>query len=130
MSTRRILVIDDDDVIRQVIQGCFEDVAGWEVFTASSGQEGLENAVAEEPDAILLDITMPQMSGLRFLYVRSKYPTIYCIPVVLLTSRVEFADPNIFHEMSVRGIIGKPFNPFVLVRQVAEILSWELEDSL
>lgn len=129
MSTRRVLVIDDDEVVCQVVRGCFEDVAGWEVSTASSGQEGLESVLTERPDAIVLDMMMPQMDGITFLRALTDNLTIYPIPVVLLTSRVDLTDPDTFPGLGVRGAIVKPFNPFVLVKQVAEFLDWNAEDN-
>lgn len=130
MSTRRVLVIDDDEVIREVVRGCLEDVAGWEVSTASSGLEGLESVLNKQPEAIVLDIMMPKMDGITFLQALNDNPTVYLIPVVLLTSRVDLTDPDIFPMMGVRGAIVKPFNPFTLVRQVAEFLDWNVEDNL
>ncbi len=61
MTTKRILVIDDEDDIREVVQLCLKTVGGWEVLTACSGDEGLTKAEAEQPDAILLDVMMPEM---------------------------------------------------------------------
>ena len=129
MSTRRVLVIDDDEVVCKVVRFCFEDVAGWEVSTASSGQEGLESLRSEKPDAIVLDMMMPKMDGITFLRALNESPTVYPIPIVLLTSRVDLTDPDTFPMMGVRGAIVKPFNPFVLVKQVAEFLDWNLEDN-
>lgn len=60
MTAKRILVIDDEDDIREVAQLCLETVGGWEVITASSGSEGLAKALAELPDAIILDVMMPK----------------------------------------------------------------------
>lgn len=129
MATRRVLVIDDDEVVCEVVRGCFEDVAGWEVSIASSGQEGLERVLTESPDAIVLDMMMPKMDGITFLRALSDNPTIYPIPVVLLTSRVDLTDPDTFPMMGVRGAIVKPFNPFVLIKQVTEFLDWNVEDN-
>jgi CheY-like chemotaxis protein len=129
MSTRRVLVIDDDEVVREVVQGCFEDIAGWEVSTASSGVEGLESVLSDKPDAIVLDMMMPKMDGITFLRALKDNPPDYPIPVVLLTSRVDLTDPDTFPMMGVRGAIVKPFNPFVLVKQVAEFLDWNVEDN-
>ena len=63
MTTKRILVIDDDDGVREIAQFCLEAAAGWEVLTAASGSEGLATAESEQPDAILLDVMMPDMDG-------------------------------------------------------------------
>lgn len=63
MTAKRILVIDDEDDIREVAQLCLETLGGWEVITASCGNEGLAKALAELPDAIILDVMMPKMDG-------------------------------------------------------------------
>lgn len=59
----RILLIDDEDDIREATQICLEVTGEWEVLTASSGREGLVKAAAEQPDVILLDVMMPDMDG-------------------------------------------------------------------
>ena len=61
--TRRILIIDDEDDIRQVAGMSLETVAGWDVVLANSGKQGIERASSEQPDAILLDVMMPEMDG-------------------------------------------------------------------
>ncbi len=61
MAAKRILVIDNEKYIQEVAQICLRTVAGWQVMTAGSGSEGLSKAEAEQPDAILLDVMMPDM---------------------------------------------------------------------
>ena len=56
---RRILIIDDEDDIREVAALCMELFANWEVIKACSGDEGLERALQHKPDAIILDMKMP-----------------------------------------------------------------------
>ncbi len=62
---RWILVVDDDDEIREVVQASLEEFAGWQTITAASGIEGLHVAKTEALDAILLDISMPDMDGFQ-----------------------------------------------------------------
>ncbi|HEY9834357.1 MAG TPA: response regulator [Stenomitos sp.] len=124
MLSKRILVIDDEDVIQEVVQGCFEDVAGWEVLLASSGQEGLEQVVAEQPDAIVLDEMMPGMDGIAFLKQLRANDDTPSIPVVLLTAKVDLADPQLLQELGVVDAIAKPFDAIALVERVAEVLGW------
>jgi CheY-like chemotaxis protein len=61
--SHRILIIDDEDDIREVAALSLETVAGWEVMTANSGAQGLARAIEHQPDAILLDVMMPGMDG-------------------------------------------------------------------
>ena len=61
--SHKVLIIDDEDDIREVAALSLESVAGWEVVTANSGAQGLARAVEHQPDAILLDVMMPGMDG-------------------------------------------------------------------
>jgi len=124
VNALRILVIDDEDDIREVAQLCLEMVGGWEVLTAGSGSEGLTQAVAEQPDAILLDVMMPNMDGLATLrHLQANIVTQH-IPVILLTAKVQSADQHRFAELGVTAMIVKPFNPLNLASQVAKALGW------
>ena len=130
MLSKRILVIDDEDVIQEVVQGCFEDVAGWEVLLASSGREGLEQVVAEQPDAIVLDEMMPGMDGIAFLKRLRANDDNPSIPVVLLTAKVDLTDPKLLRELGVVDAIAKPFDAIALVERVAEVLGWTVAAEL
>ena len=63
MSDKRVLVIDDEDDIREIAQDSLEMLGSYQVSTADSGAEGLVDAKAQQPDAILLDMMMPGMDG-------------------------------------------------------------------
>lgn len=128
MSTKRVLVIDDEDDVRAVVRGCLEDIAGWQVRTVASGLEALAAVQAEQPDAILLDMMMPGMDGLTFLRtLRTEQLGAIEIPVVLLTAKLNFNSVDRLPDLGIRGIIPKPFEPFLLANQVAEFLAWEFE---
>ncbi|GAB1544874.1 response regulator [Scytonema sp. NUACC21] len=124
MTTKRILVVDDQDSVREVVQLCFEDLAGWKVLTACSGYEGLALAAVEKPDAIVLDVMMPGMDGITFLQHLKAEPTTQFIPVVLLTAQFELTQPKYIEHLDVVGVISKPFDPFSLADSVAEALGW------
>jgi CheY-like chemotaxis protein len=123
MSPKRVLVIDDEDAVREIVQSCFEDIAGWEVITANSGQEGLTKALAEIPEAIVLDVMMPGMDGIALLRKLQTYPTARSIPVVLLTAKDGLTNPIALSSLGVVGIIAKPFDPLELANQVARLLA-------
>ena len=121
---RRILIIDDEDDIRQVAALSLETVAGWEVIMASSGIQGIRRAQDEKPDAILLDVMMPGMDGpTTFLELR-KIPEIAEIPVILLTAKVQGADQKRFANLGVSAVLFKPFDPLTLAQQMSEALGW------
>ena len=125
MSRRRILLVDDDDGIREVTRVSLETTMGWQVLTASSGDEALRLAGEEGLSAILLDVMMPDMDGAEtFARLRERVES-RDIPVVLLTAKTQKADLANYAEMGVAGTVQKPFDPLSLGREVADALGWE-----
>lgn len=123
---KRILIVDDEAPIQEVIQGCLEELSDWDVSLASSGQEGLQLAHSIELDGILLDVSMSEMDGFAVLQALKADPETQTIPVVLLTARVQASDRAQFAELPIVGVIQKPFDPLTLVDQVADAFGWEL----
>ena len=125
MTTKKVLVIDDEDGIREIIQICLEAAAGWDVLTAASGSEGLATAQAEQPDAILLDVMMPDMDGpTTFRQLQANRATQH-IPTILLTAKAKISEQQQFIDLGVTGVITKPFKAQDLVNQIRQILNWE-----
>jgi CheY-like chemotaxis protein len=123
MTAKQILVIDDEEDIRKLIQTCLEIMGGWQVLTAPSGREGLLLAQSTQPDAILLDVMMPDIDGPATFQQLQANPATKDIPVILLTARGQAAEHRQFAQMGVTGVIKKPFNPHKLADQVATALS-------
>jgi len=120
----RILIIDDEDDIREVAALSLESVAGWDVTTASSGVLGLQRAVEYQPDAILLDVMMPGMDGPTTFRELRKNPATAHIPVLLLTAKVQSNDQRRFADLGVDAVLFKPFDPLTLSSQIAGVLGW------
>ncbi len=127
MTTKRILVIDDEQYIQEVAKICLETVAGWEVMTASSGKEGIIQAEAYQPDVILLDVMMPDMDGITTFERLQANPATKGIPVILLTAKIQAADRRRYAQIGMITAIAKPFNPLELAGQVATALDWNWE---
>jgi CheY-like chemotaxis protein len=127
MPVKCILLIDDEKDLSDVIQTCLRKLGGWNVLTAQSGREGLGKAGKEQPDAILLDVMMPDMDGLTVLHNLQGDPATQNIPVILLTAKVQPADQNKYALLGVAGVITKPFDPLKISHQIAEKLGWALE---
>jgi CheY-like chemotaxis protein len=123
--SRRVLIVDDDDAIREVAQASLEMVAGWDVVAASSGLEGLTLAVANPPDAIILDVMMPSMDGPTTFARLQADPRTHDVPVVLLTAKVQPAERRRWEALGVAGVLAKPFDPLQLSAQVADLLGWD-----
>src|SRR3954454_22237609 len=92
VMSRRLLVVDDDDDIRMLVRISLERVGGNEVMEASNGREGLERARRDRPDAILLDVMMPELDGPATVQELRSIPETADIPVVLLTAKVQQRD--------------------------------------
>jgi CheY-like chemotaxis protein len=125
IQMHRILIIDDEDDIREVAALSLETVAGWEVMVANSGAQGLVRASAYQPDAILLDVMMPGMDGPTTFRELRKNPATAHIPVLLLTAKVQASDQRRFADLGVEAVLVKPFDPLTLAEQVAEVLGWK-----
>jgi CheY-like chemotaxis protein len=126
-ATKRILIIDDDAHIREVVRACLETLGGWDVLSAASAPEGLCKAKAERPDAILLDLMMPGMDGWTFLRKLRSEPRNREIPVVLLTAIAYSFERQQLRELGVLATIAKPFEPLSLTDQMARVLYWEAQ---
>jgi CheY-like chemotaxis protein len=128
MSAKRILVVDNEPYIQEVAKICLETVAGWEVLLASSGQACLSQAETAQPDAILLDVMMPDMDGLTTFQKLQENPATRAIPVILLTAKIQASDRRRYAQLGLTAAIAKPFSPLELASEVATALGWSLED--
>ena len=124
MSVPTVLVVDDDDDIRDLTRTTLELTAGWTVLTASGGVEAIEVSRVHQPDAVLLDMMMPGMDGLTtFDRLQSDEKT-RDIPVILFTAKVQIGDRKAWDGRAIRGAIAKPYDPMTLADEVAAMLSW------
>lgn len=119
---KRILIIDDERDIRDVAEASLELVGGFAVAKEASGAAGLARARREQPDAILLDVMMPEMDGYETLKQLKEDESVKAIPVILLTAKVQ--GPPSGQTAQATGVLFKPFDPMLLPAQVASILGW------
>jgi CheY-like chemotaxis protein len=122
--TRTVLIVDDDDDIREVAQLSIELVAGWKVITATSGGEGISLAAGAKPDAILLDVMMPGMDGPTTLDRLRGDDETRTIPVIFLTAKARASEVERLASLAVVGVLAKPFDPVTLPGQIADLLGW------
>ncbi|UBF28277.1 response regulator [Kovacikia minuta CCNUW1] len=122
--SRQILIVDDEEDVRAIAQLGLEMGAGWSVLTACSGQEALSMATDHQPDAILLDMMMPDMDGRSTLQKLKADPATQQIPVILVTAKVQQSDQDSFADLDIAAIFAKPFRPLKLAEQISEALGW------
>ena len=123
MTAKRILLIDDEASILTVARIGLKR-AGWSVLIAASGKEGIAKAETLKPDAIVLDVMMPEMDGLETLKQLQDNSQVKDIPVIFLTAKAQQADRRRFYASGIKGFITKPFDPTTLASQISGFLGW------
>ena len=124
MTVPTVLVVDDDDDIRELTKTTLEVTADWNVITASGGTQAIDVAREHVPDAILLDMMMPDMDGLTTFDHLQTDETTRNIPVILFTAKVQLGDRQAWEGRAIRGAIAKPYDPMTLAADVARMLGW------
>lgn len=122
--SKKVLVVDDEDDIREVAALSLETIAGYQVLSARSGKMALEVAAAEQPDAVLLDVMMPDMDGPTTLQKLQAQPSTAHIPVVFLTAKVQPSERARFASLGAAAVLSKPFDPMTLANELATALGW------
>jgi DNA-binding response OmpR family regulator len=117
MRRFRILVVDDEERILNFLNSKLK-ASGYEVLTANNGVQGLEQAQAQEPDLIVLDLLMPKMDGLEML---KELRSFSAVPVIILTARGADADRIKGLQLGADDYLPKPFNPDELVARIEAI---------
>lgn len=115
----KILVIEDEPNMVAGLRDNFE-FEGYEVITASDGVEGLQKALDESPNLVVLDVMMPRMSGLEVCrQLRAKRAS---IPIIMLTARGQEVDKVVGLELGADDYVTKPFSIRELLARVKAIL--------
>lgn len=123
----KVLAVDDSKTIRMIVKKAFKSF-NCEIFEAANGKEGLEMAAEKKPGLIILDITMPVMTGPEALAKLKSDPELAKIPVIMLTA--ESGKENVMKilKMGVKDYMVKPFKGPALIERVKKILPLEEKD--
>ncbi len=121
MNERKVLVVDDEENIIQILEFSIE-AEGYEVITASNGEEAIKKARKEQPNLIILDIMMPKVDGYEVCRVLKRNPLTKKIPVILLTAKGREIDKRLGFEVGASDYIVKPFSPSKLIDKINEHL--------
>ncbi len=116
----RILVVDDNKVIRQLIRVNLE-LEGFEVVTAADGAECLDVVHHVRPDVVTLDVVMPRLNGLRTAAQLRSDPRTWNIPIAIV-SACTLGEVNNGESVGVDAFLAKPFEPTELVRTVGKLV--------
>lgn len=121
MTSKKVLIIDDESSIREMIAVALE-MAGYECLEASNSREGYEIIVDNRPDLILVDWMMPNGSGIELIRRLKKDTLTAEIPVIMLTAKSEESNKIQGLEMGADDYITKPFSPKELVARLKAVL--------
>ena len=119
--TPKILTVDDSRIVRMLIsralQGC-----SCQIVEATNGEEGLAAALRENPDLILLDVTMPVMDGFELLSRLRKEPSLAKVPVIMLTAEASQESVARADGLGVSGYVAKPFTEEGLRDRISQVI--------
>jgi CheY-like chemotaxis protein len=118
----KVLVIDDEEDVRDVAQLSLGRVGGMTVVEANSGEEGVARARVELPDFILLDMMMPGMDGAATFHALRRGVDTSHIPVVFLTAKAMASEVLRLKALGAKGVVLKPFDPMTLAAEIRAIL--------
>jgi two-component system phosphate regulon response regulator PhoB len=120
-ETRKILLVDDDDMVRELVAATLKGGA-YQLLQAADGGRGLALARETKPDLIFLDVNMPVMDGVTVCETLKSDPTTQDISVIMLTALGQDVDKERARRAGANGYFTKPFSPLSLLRKVDEVL--------
>jgi DNA-binding response OmpR family regulator len=123
---RRVLIVDDEPDILEVARMSLETVAGWHVLVATDGRAATELARTERPDAVVLDVMMPDLDGPATLALIREHAAPEDLPALFLTAKAQAFDAERLERLAAQGTIAKPFDPMTLGTQISSALGWPL----
>ncbi|MCL6560084.1 MAG: response regulator [Firmicutes bacterium] len=117
---KKILVVDDESPLRMLIRATLEDDE-FEIFEAEDGIAGLEQACANLPDLIILDMMMPGLTGLEVCRKLKQDPRTAHIKILLLTAKGQQRDKEAALAAGADYFIAKPFSPSGLITFINKV---------
>lgn len=117
----RILIVDDDEEILELVRNRLEN-HGYETVTAIDGGEALRKARTQKPDMIVLDVSMPVISGYEVCARLKSDEATRHIPVLILTGHIRYTDKKIAEHCGADGYLPKPYSSEMLLDEIAKNL--------
>ncbi len=123
----KILSIDDEQEVLNLIRLSLEP-AGFRVLRTTKPEEGLDLALQEKPDLILMDIMLPGIDGLDLLRRIRRHPKLKQVPAIVISARADSADKVRMLQLAedrdddIAAYLGKPFDPATLLKTVKRVL--------
>lgn len=122
MEIKTVLIVDDDSIIRTIVDIALSRVGKWNVVQAESGAKALELIQLHKPNLILLDVMMPGMDGPTTFNRIKEMENPLSIPVIFLTAKVQKQEVQNYCQLGAAGVISKPFDPVTLPGEILKII--------
>jgi len=121
MDRKKILLVDDSSTVL-LLERMILQKGQYDVVTAKDGQEGVERALSEKPDLILMDVVMPRMDGLEACRRLREQEDTRSIPVIMVTTRDELQGLESGYASGCTDYVTKPINGLELLAKVRSCL--------
>jgi DNA-binding response OmpR family regulator len=118
---KKLLIVDDEDGIRSLVRMTL-DGGAFQILEANNGTQALEIATKHHPDIVLLDVMLPDISGIEVCRTLKGDPLMHSTTVVMLTAKAQHSDVDEAEDAGADGYFTKPFSPVALVERVESIL--------
>jgi len=122
---RKLLIVDDEDGVRSLVRTTL-DSGEFEIIEASEGSEAIDLARRHKPDLVLLDVMLPDVSGVEVCRQLKALPELASTTIVMLTARAQTSDVGEAEDAGADGYFTKPFSPIALSRKVEEVLGLQV----
>jgi CheY-like chemotaxis protein len=121
MARKKILIVDDSETSLMMSRMILSK-ASYDIVVAKDGQEGVEKAIAEQPDLILMDVVMPKMSGFEACAQLRTREVTKSIPVIIVTTRGEETNMETGFAAGCNDYVTKPVNGLELLSKIRGLL--------
>jgi CheY-like chemotaxis protein len=119
----RLLLVEDDESIREIAHLSLERIGGWSVVDAANGEDALRMFTAGETfAAVLMDVMMPGLDGPTTLRRLQDDELLADTPVVFLTAKTQTVERERLNALGAAGVIAKPFDPLALADELGRLL--------
>ncbi|GCE30658.1 response regulator [Dictyobacter alpinus] len=121
-SKKRILIVDDSEDMRELLQQILEEEGAYELFFAENGSQAIEQANINQPDLILMDMSLPGMSGWEAVTSLRKTVAFRETPIVAVTAHVSQSDQERAYAAGCTSHLGKPFDVITVLDTITKLL--------
>lgn len=119
---KRILVVEDEEDVIELLYAMFDGLVGYEIFYAKDGEDALRIVRTDKPDVIILDIQLPKLNGYELCKLIKSEPAMTHIKIVMLSGMTQICDQLKAKEAGADDYITKPFTSTELVEKIDALL--------